>query len=314
MPPHLPPWTDDRKRLLDRTCQELLEADDIDDTMDRLSAALWWYRAADRPGWKTWVHEHALRHPVCALLHQDPFTHRAFAKPRGFAGDAVMLDLVYFDQGWVGMSGVSELGRRLNRRNRAAGGPRAVRERRNHMAETIDSSALRSPDARVLSVAGGHLREAMRSIAIKTGALAEMVVFDQDGDALATVASALGPRVRCVHGAIRSITEGRALPRERFDCIYAAGLYDYLPRPKAACLTEHLFEMLREGGQLLIANFTPDFADAGYTESFMDWDLICRTPDELMDLTANLPASVRANATLYTLSSPELVYLRLTRA
>src|SRR5262249_38418269 len=29
------------------------------------------------------------------VLHQDPFTYRAFSKPRGYAGDAVMMDYIY---------------------------------------------------------------------------------------------------------------------------------------------------------------------------------------------------------------------------
>src|SRR5690349_4211574 len=33
-----------------------------------------------------------LDHPMRQLLHQDPFTYRAFSKPRGYAGDAVLLD------------------------------------------------------------------------------------------------------------------------------------------------------------------------------------------------------------------------------
>ena len=36
-----------------------------------------------------------LNHPIRDLLHQDPFTYRAFAKPRGYAGDAVMMDYIY---------------------------------------------------------------------------------------------------------------------------------------------------------------------------------------------------------------------------
>jgi hypothetical protein len=36
-----------------------------------------------------------LNHPVCRLLHQDPLTYRAFSKPRGYAGDAVMMDYIY---------------------------------------------------------------------------------------------------------------------------------------------------------------------------------------------------------------------------
>src|SRR5688572_8471324 len=39
------------------------------------------------PEWSEYV-EVCLRHPVRELLHQDPFTARAFNKPRGYAGDA----------------------------------------------------------------------------------------------------------------------------------------------------------------------------------------------------------------------------------
>src|SRR3954471_21861081 len=33
--------------------------------------------------------------PIRGLLPQDPFTYRAFSKPRGYAGDAVMMDYIY---------------------------------------------------------------------------------------------------------------------------------------------------------------------------------------------------------------------------
>jgi extracellular factor (EF) 3-hydroxypalmitic acid methyl ester biosynthesis protein len=35
-----------------------------------------------------------LRHPLRELVHQDPFTRRAFSKPKGYAGDAALLDYV----------------------------------------------------------------------------------------------------------------------------------------------------------------------------------------------------------------------------
>ena len=35
------------------------------------------------------------QHPVRGIIHQDPFTKRAYDKPRGYAGDAIMLDYVY---------------------------------------------------------------------------------------------------------------------------------------------------------------------------------------------------------------------------
>ena len=43
----------------------------------------------------------ARSHPIRQLVHQDPFTHRAFSRPRGYAGDAELLDFIYGrEEGW----------------------------------------------------------------------------------------------------------------------------------------------------------------------------------------------------------------------
>lgn len=308
----LQPWTEDRALFLDRSYDELVSTADCGEAMERLSGGLWWYRRADPSGWRSWVQEWALRHPLRDLLHNDPFTHRSYSKPRGFAGDAKMIDLVYFDQGWANLVGVSNLGRRLYWRNRASPGPKAVRERRDHMAAMLDRVALRKPGAAVMSIAAGHMREALISKAVLAGTFREIVAFDQDKEALAAIPAAMGERVKCVHGNIRSIADGE-WHGQRYDFIYAAGLYDYLPASRATRLTARLFDLLDEGGELLVVNFMPDTYDAGYMESFMDWTLVCRTPDQLFALSEALPPSARSAASIYFLGAPELVYMKLTR-
>ena len=42
-----------------------------------------------------WYAHWCLNHPACGLMRQDPFTFRAFSKPRGYAGDAVTVDYIY---------------------------------------------------------------------------------------------------------------------------------------------------------------------------------------------------------------------------
>src|ERR1700730_8656601 len=46
---------------------------------------------SSEPAWTEFVGM-CLAHPLRELVHQDPFTYRTFSKPRGYAGDAVMLD------------------------------------------------------------------------------------------------------------------------------------------------------------------------------------------------------------------------------
>lgn len=52
-------------------------------------------RAMDHSQWIEWI-SRARSHPILSLLHKDPYHRRAFEKPRGYAGDAVMLDMIYF--------------------------------------------------------------------------------------------------------------------------------------------------------------------------------------------------------------------------
>ena len=74
-----------------------------------------------------------------------------------------------------------------------------------------------------------------------------------------------------------------------FDLVYSTGLFDYLQQTTAQRLTSAMFEMLRPRGRLLVANFLPGIRDIGYMESFMDWKLIYRTRQEMLEVSAEHP-------------------------
>jgi hypothetical protein len=78
----------------------------------------------------------------------------------------------------------------------------------------------------------------------------------------------------------------------RFELIYSAGLYDYLPDALARRLTARLVQMLAPGGRLLIANFVPGGSGRGYMELFMDWTLVLRTPAQMQALAQDAGASL----------------------
>ena len=78
----------------------------------------------------------------------------------------------------------------------------------------------------------------------------------------------------------------------------------------ATRLTHRLFSMLKPGGRLLIANFTPSASGRGYMEAFMDWRLIYRSPDELLAL---FPEHVRTQAKLSTDPHQNVAYAIVER-
>jgi len=261
--------------------------------------------------WDELVQTHALCHPVSRLIWQDPFTEHSFRKPRGYPGDAVLLDYIYGDAPLPPRT--SDLGAAIFRFNRDRQAPRSVRWRRRILTQMIDQSAARVRSPKILSIACGHLREATDSSALAAGGIGEFIALDQDLASLRQVQSLFGERgVKTVHGSVRSIL-AQKLSLGTFDLIYAAGLYDYLADRVAARLTTCLFDMLAAGGQLLIANFAPRLNDIGYIESFMAWKLIYRDPIQLAALCADIDSSRWSSQRLFWDGHESIVFLELTK-
>ena len=71
-----------------------LKAGQISSALDDLFEDLAGHREEDAAAWPK-LARRCSAHPLRDLLLTDPFTWRAFAKPRGYAGDAVMMDYIY---------------------------------------------------------------------------------------------------------------------------------------------------------------------------------------------------------------------------
>ncbi|KZZ10470.1 hypothetical protein A3749_11035 [Oleiphilus sp. HI0078] len=70
--------------------------------------------------------------------------------------------------------------------------------------------------------------------------------------------------------------------------VYSAGLYDYLPGPIAKSLTKILTKALKPSGQLIIGNFHPSSSTRAICEFSVDWRLIYRTEEEVVELGSEL--------------------------
>ncbi len=263
--------------------------------------------------WRAAV-ERIRTHPVLRSAHQDPFVHRCWSKPRGYAGDAVLLDYIYdYPRAAMEHERVSPAGRASMLFTTDSVGPRAVRNRGWLLASEIDATCRRVPDAEILSLACGHLRESAASAALKDRAVKRFLALDQDEDSLAVVReSASQYGVEAAEGSVRSvIARGRELGK--FDFVYAAGLYDYLNDKVAARLLRALFELTKPGGKVWIANFLDGIVDQGFMESFMDWWLIYRSEEEFARLADGLPAHEVASARTFVEHENNIVFLEVTR-
>lgn len=267
-------------------------------------------RSARADEWRNFAQSSWQNHPVKALVHQDPLTRRAFEKPRGYAGDAELIDFIY---GLRDLPRTSSVGAAIYGQMFEAPAAKAVRARRDILAARLDVVAAEVKQPRVLAIACGHLREAQKSRAVAEGRFGEFVGLDQDRDSLALIEQEQSPQgIKAVHGSVKSILKGETV-FEDFDFVYSTGLYDYLPQPVAISLTTKLFGMLKPGGQLLLANFLPDVPDVGYMETFMGWPLIYRTDEEMADVASGIEADQISTQRTFRDPHQNVVFLEVER-
>jgi SAM-dependent methyltransferase len=264
----------------------------IVDPAVRMMAA---YRAAvGDVGWRTAVRE-IRAHPTVAHFYADPYTLHGFQKPRGYPGDAVLLDFIYgggTSSPYVERA--SPLGAAIYRECNAHPSSGAVRKRRDYLGRRIVSLSHQGRRPEILSVACGHLREA-DAFRRAAGAAhpGRFVAMDQDP---ATLEVALSDHrelpIEPYRGSVLTLLR-TGNPLGTFDLIYSAGLYDYLSDDLALRLTAKLASMLKPGGRLLIANMMPQLPGAGYMEAVMDWWLVYRTLPQIQNLSSGLSPEYR---------------------
>lgn len=224
---------------------------------------------------QTWgeTREALHRHPLHAVLLQDPFTARCVAKPRGYAGDAGLIDIIYDE---TVPEYPSALGSDIFNITVKFQAPEGVRQRRYH-AESVVAEAWRTRQ-RVCVLACGHFREADALIGCDLG---QITVVDQDALSLAVVKANHGTRLSIVEANVFSYLRRTAAKGEKFDLIYTLGLTDYLDARAMRLLHRMIAACLAPDGRVLLANFVPNHLATGWMDAVMDWQLIYRDEQEL---------------------------------
>lgn len=278
--------------------------------IDRLAAQLHITRRKFPPGvWQELI-DVAQTHAVAATLLEDPFTRWSFEKPRGYSGDAHLLDFIYGHPNVAdAVEQASPRGKALYDYTRAASSSAAVRERRDILTQQVDAvAASRGTGAEILTIAAGHLREAKNSAALQAGTLKRWVALDQDPLSIASIASDYaGSCVEPVAGSVLDILTGQK-SFGQFDLVYAAGLYDYLSFGVSVKLTRRCLQMLKPGGKFLFANFSDELAVDGYMETFMNWALLLRSEADMGKIIAAVDEEGALQSDVWSGANRNIVY------
>jgi hypothetical protein len=232
-------------------------------------------------------------------FYKSAYGHRAYHKPRGYAGDYEMMNNVYMND----LRGVNLFGKCMQRVFTDSSAGKAVRNRANYMLEKILANVSAKGKIRVLSVASGPAKE-IQKFYKHYPQLADQVeihLIDQDEEALKNAQreilqicrqSGVQPNLHFHNLAIKNIIN-EGLTIGHFDLIYSAGLFDYFTDPVAQFAANRLFANLNANGQLVIGNFNTNNPTQFIMEALGDWYLIYRTSENLKTLFSKTSTNLK---------------------
>jgi extracellular factor (EF) 3-hydroxypalmitic acid methyl ester biosynthesis protein len=233
---------------------------------------------------------------VFPYMMRSRFFERAYYKPKGYAGDFYMIEMIYRNQ----PEGDGKLGRLIDGLLLNQVPAKAVRGRRRLLHKTLDRICReRLPIAapiQIMNLACGPCRELFDLIAeCGFSDRIQATCVDIDDEALQFADRNVNTfdhraSVRFMNENVIKWALGRV--KQDFgpqDVIYSSGLCDYLDKRLVSALIKRSHEHLRPGGSLIIGNFSPANQDRPIMDHLLYWRLIYRDQETLRDLFAGSP-------------------------
>jgi CRP-like cAMP-binding protein/SAM-dependent methyltransferase len=246
------------------------------------------------------------------------FAERAYFKPKGYAGDFLMMEHIYADI----PKGEGKLGELIDQFCLQRPGALAIRGRRvllkNQLMRLSGAIAARGGITRIMNLACGPNRELFDFLTeCEYSESIEALCVDIDSEALQYTNQYVNifphrASIRLMSENVIKWSLGRARHHiEPLDIIYSAGLCDYLdPRLFRALITQ-CHRHLKPGGTLLLGNFT-FYPDSLFLDKLLKWELIYRTEEDLRELFAPTPfgdrvtiIAERENVNLFAMATKE---------
>jgi extracellular factor (EF) 3-hydroxypalmitic acid methyl ester biosynthesis protein len=250
-------------------------------------------------------HGYYFRQQVWSFIIGAEFMKRTNLKPRGYAGDSVMMQMLY-DNEFVGNYVFNKL---MHRHPLSMPAAQAVRNRRALVPKLLTAARERLPAEasggfRAMSLACGPARELLEVFGPgMDGTGVHLTLLDQDTDALDTAKDTIKQiersrnyrvQVQYVAESVRTLLRSRNLVEQlgSFHFIYSMGLFDYLTPPVAKAVLHRMYSLLEPGGSLAIGNYHASNPNQNYMAYWLDWSLYYRTEKEFLALTEGLEGAV----------------------
>lgn len=223
------------------------------------------------------------------------FAERTYFKPKGYAGDFMMMEMIYHNR----PDGDGKLGLLVDKWLLQSPSSKAVRERRRFLSAKLKLLTLekieQNETINIMNVACGSNRELCDFLAqCEYSDKIKAICVDIDSEALQYSDSIIKsfPHKASIKLMKENLIKwALGSTRQEFglqDIIYSAGLADYLNDKLFVSLITRCYKHLKPGGVLIIGNFAPN-SDEIFMDNIMQWPLIYRSEDKFKQLFAESP-------------------------
>ncbi|WDP92024.1 MAG: cyclic nucleotide-binding domain-containing protein [Desulfobacter sp.] len=232
---------------------------------------------------------------VFPYFMRSRYLERAYFKPKGYAGDCNMIEMIYANKA----NGDGKIGLLIDQWCLESASCRAVRGRRRLLGRYLktfcDEKQMQGEPIRIMPLACGPSRELCDFLdQCEYRTKIEVLCVDIDPEALEMSAKNLDTVGRdcdirfmnenLIKWAIGSTDQDFG----KKDIIYSAGLLDYLDDGLFSSFVTRCHQQLRPGGRLIVGNFAAG-PDRIFMDHIIDWKLICRDKSDFHRLFAETP-------------------------
>ena len=211
------------------------------------------------------------------LLTVDSMIGFAFRKPHGYAGDYEIIDRIYTQR----KSQNKDL-LKWDLFYHELEAPKAVRNRKKYFKDLVSLTEKNNKDALILNLGSGPCSDLYEYLRSSPRSEIKFDCLDMDESAIEF------GKVVCDNYIDRITFKNknafRYKPDYQYDLIWSAGLFDYFSDKLFIRLLNRMYALVKDGGELVIGNFSTDNPSRGVMEVFTQWYLHHRNKKDLIDL------------------------------
>lgn len=227
---------------------------------------------------------------ILPYIHQSEFGHYVLERPRGYIGDFVTQEMIWFARTNGRENkyrGITETGKIINYLTMEMENPKANEERIYTLRDIIKKGG-----KRIASLGCGSAIE-LWNIEDNTQDNKEILLLDQDNGALVEAKKHLESKQGlsidyCNENIVKFVLRKDNKYLRAFDLVYVFGLCDYFNLKNSKRIVEGVWDMVDSGGLLVVTNAHPNNPTRFWMEYGGNWYLEYKTEDEMVSLASGL--------------------------